>query len=378
MPRTADMKPVLRRKGRPLPWCVSQAKSLSPTGKKREKWFPSREAGATWIRGEKARLKAFRDKAQDLSDDEKHEAAQAFPIARENGFTVLDAVREKAAVVAAQAQSVPVAQMIDEAIAQLRKENKSARHIGTAKHVGDGMKFYFGDSRNGFLLCSQLTTKAAQEWLDYLANSLAPETLKQYRRYGHLFCELGRRRGYFKTNPFADVHLAYQKQDEHEEITILTPAQVRTLLDAAEDKIKPYLALCAFAGLRPSEAQRLLWSDVSGGMIFIRQRKGISSTRHNRFVQITPNLLEWLPPLSERTGKIYWGRRMFRRTVQAAGLDPWFEDCLRHSAITYWMALHPNEQEAAARFGNSPAVIFKNYRTAVPEKTAREYYEIKP
>lgn len=371
MPRSADMRAVKRRPDRPQSWVVAQAASLSPTGKKRERWFVSKEKADTWIKSEKTRLRSFSDKSAGLTDEEKMEAAQAFVLCRTHGFSLLEAAREKAISIAAEKDSIMVSAMVSKAVAQMRKERKSARHIGQAVHIANRMVGHFIG-----LTCGQLTTAKAQEWLDGLADTLAPETLKQYRRYGHLFCEHGRiRGGYFKTNPFKDVQLNYNKEGEHDAISILTPAQVRKLLECADDKLKPYLALCAFAGLRPSEAQGLNWEDVFSQSIYVRAKS--AKTRRHRHVDTSENLAEWVEPLPT-AGKVYWSRRLFRRAVEAAGLTPWQPDVLRHAYGSYWLALHKDENRLAQEMGNSPNIIVQNYRVPVSEADAKEYFSIVP
>lgn len=374
MPRTASMKPVMRRPGRSLPWCVTQAKSISPTGRRRDKWFSTKEKAKSWIKDEEQRLRSYSDKARGLSDEQKLEAGEAFAICQELNFRLIDAVREKAAVVRRDLISAPVSQMVDEAITQLEKENKSATHIRTARYVGKKFKAAFPDT-----LASQLTTAKIQGWLDSLSPALSPETLKQYRRYVSLFCEHGRiRGGYLQASPTRDVKLSY-KGNGSDEVSILTPEQVKRLLNAADDKLRPYLAILAFAGLRPSEAQGLWWKDIDlDAGIYVRAAS--AKTRKHRFVMVRPNLRQWLGNVPTLPGcnTVYFSRRAFRRAVKNAGLEPWQEDCLRHSFGSYWLALHHDENRLAQEMGNSPAVIITNYRRPVNKKQAEEYFKITP
>lgn len=364
------MRPVLRRHGRSLPWVVTQARSISPTGKRRDKWFSTKEKANAWIKDETARLRSYSDKARGLSDEQKIEASEAFTLCDELGFKLIEAVREKAVSVRAALASAPVSVMVDEAVAQLAKEGKSSRHITTARYVGKKFKAAFPD-----LLASQLTTRRIQDWLDSLANTLAPETLKQYRRYVSLFCEHGRiRGGYLQSSPTRDIKLSYQRNGQHGEISILTPDEVRRLLGAAKPELRPYIALCAFAGLRPSEAQRFWWCNDLIGTLYVTAKS--AKTRSHRLVTVLPNLRPWLRMNGE--DKVFYSRRAFRKAVEAAKLIPWREDCLRHSFGSYWLALHHDENKLAQEMGNSPAVIITNYRRPVTIKAAKEYFEITP
>lgn len=55
-------------------------------------------------------------------------------------------------------------------------------------------------------------------------------------------------------------------------MTIPTPQQVRTLLEAADERFQAYIAVCAFAGLRLGEAAALRFSDVD----FLRRQLHVS------------------------------------------------------------------------------------------------------
>jgi hypothetical protein len=50
----------------------------------------------------------------------------------------------------------------------------------------------------------------------------------------------------------------------------------------------------------------------------------------------------------------------------------------RHSYCSYHYALHRNENLTAAEAGNSPNVIFSNYREMVTPEQAKDYWEIRP
>jgi integrase len=66
----------------------------------------------------------------------------------------------------------------------------------------------------------------------------------------------GRRRGYLPANPAADIKIRRRPEGE---VSILTPDELRNLLSKCAPEIVPYVAICAFAGLRPAEAASLLW-----------------------------------------------------------------------------------------------------------------------
>ena len=56
----------------------------------------------------------------------------------------------------------------------------------------------------------------------------------------------------------------------------------------------------------------------------------------------------------------------------------WKRNGLRHSFISYRMAIRQNENQVATEAGNSPAMIFRHYRELVTRQQARAWFAIKP
>ncbi len=66
------------------------------------------------------------------------------------------------------------------------------------------------------------------------------------------------------------------------------------------------------------------------------------------------------------------------REVVAAAKVPWRPNALRRSFISYRMATVKNENQASLEAGNSPAMIFSDYRQLVTEPEGREWFAIMP
>lgn len=56
----------------------------------------------------------------------------------------------------------------------------------------------------------------------------------------------------------------------------------------------------------------------------------------------------------------------------------WKHNGLRHSFISYRVGVIKNVAQVALEAGNSPQVIFSNYRELVTEKAAKEWFAITP
>ncbi len=70
------------------------------------------------------------------------------------------------------------------------------------------------------------------------------------------------------------------------------------------------------------------------------------------------------------TNEVLW-------VAKKAGVD-WKRNGLRHSFISYRMALVKNENTMALEAGNSPQMIFSHYRELVTESEAEEWFSIFP
>jgi hypothetical protein len=80
------------------------------------------------------------------------------------------------------------------------------------------------------------------------------------------------------------------------DVGIFTPGQVQRILNAVEDRLKPFFALLFFSGLRKEEASRLDVAQVREGLrsgsIFVNG--SIAKTNRNRAIALNENLKMWL------------------------------------------------------------------------------------
>ncbi len=74
---------------------------------------------------------------------------------------------------------------------------------------------------------------------------------------------------------------------------ILTPDELAQLLAVVDDpQLKLFIAIGAFAGLRPSEIERLRWRNIGTDTIVLG--RDVTKTKRRRVVPISANLREWL------------------------------------------------------------------------------------
>jgi len=172
-----------------------------------------------------------------------------------------------------------------------------------------------------------------------------------------------------------------QKADSGE-TDFYRPVEFRAMLDAADDTMRPIIALQGLAGIRLQEAQRLTWQDVFSvaGHVAISATK--SKTRSRRLVEICPALAAWIEPYRQHEGALW---TQSRDTYHAAFVElreaqkiPARKNGLRHGFCTYHFALHDNENLTAAQAGNSPAVIHSAYKGLATKADAKKWFNVKP
>jgi integrase len=218
---------------------------------------------------------------------------------------------------------------------------------------------------------------------DWLADRESAVTTRvgNIGRLSALF-SFGVRRGWLVTNPCTQL-----------ERIRLEPARPKILAPDAAERLmrwvqfhKPsamaYFSLALFAGIRPEETEKLLWSafDGSGGLIVVDAC--VSKVRHRRIVELHPTALEWLQVARQGGSLLPMHRMMRRRLLKEArvilGFSGWPQDVLRHSAASYLMAKYRDAGRVADWLGNSPSILLRHYRELVTAEAAAAFWSIRP
>jgi integrase len=239
-----------------------------------------------------------------------------------------------------------------------------------------------------------VTRKDVRDWLD--ANT---RTFSNWKKHCTLI------RGFFAfaidcelrdDNPAAGLKNMAHEVVEYS-IEIYTPEEISRLLSAAVEyeqeagnrrraapSVVPVLALGAFAGIRPAEIQRLLWTDVNFRTKRITVHKTTAKKRRKRSVPISDNLAAWLLPYAKESGPISpsdsYLRSVRPRLLKTAGIEKWLHDGLRHSFGSYHCEHHHRPDWTAQIMGHRDTrVMNDHYVTAVDDpEDAERYWNIRP
>ena len=188
-----------------------------------------------------------------------------------------------------------------------------------------------------------------------------------------------------------EAEFATRFDDKGGDIGIYSPEQFRILLTNIEKRFVPFVALGGFAGLRTIEILRLEWEDIWFDQDVIEVGKDKAKTATRRLPPILLALKAWLQPLAKKSGPVLEGvrddfhfTRLFKKAtdklVDANGepLLRLVHNGLRHSFCSYRLAVTKSAAQVSLEAGNSPKMLFENYRELVTEKAAKEYFGILP
>jgi hypothetical protein len=91
-----------------------------------------------------------------------------------------------------------------------------------------------------------------------------------------------------------------------------------------------------------------------------------------------PPLRSWLKKYQGRDGKIIENIKVAYRLTETSKKSgvPWKGNALRHSFASYRLAEIQSAPQVALEMGNSPAIIFSNYRELVPREQATLWWNL--
>jgi integrase len=221
------------------------------------------------------------------------------------------------------------------------------------------------------------TSQEIDAWLRSL--EVAPGTRNSMLRCIKVFFSFARSRNYLPEDRSTAADAVRLVKNVSDDYSIFTPEQMETILHAAPPRLVPLLAFGAFSGIRVAELSRLDWSAVDLERRIVEIRKGQAKTASRRVVPITDNLAAWLEPL-KRKGKVIPAKNLnVDMTALARALKiEWPHNVLRHSFISYRIATEKSADQVALESGNSPSIIFKNYRELTTEEEAGKWFSILP
>ena len=216
-------------------------------------------------------------------------------------------------------------------------------------------------------------------------------TKNNYRAALATLLSFARQEGYLQRGIPTEAEYSARYDARGGEIGVYTAEKLRTLLFGLEPRLMPFVAIGAFAGLRSAEIVRLEWQEIRLTQSVIEIKASKAKTASRRLAPILPVLAEWLSPVRKESGRVLAGvsdefalATQFKRAVDAIAdedgkpLIRIVHNGLRHSFITYRMAILKNAAQVALEAGNSPRMIFEHYRELATEAEANAWFAVRP
>ena len=296
------------------------------------------------------------------------EAAEAFSLLPD-GVTLLEVVRAGLRTLRATPSSdTPFHVLAEMFVAERGRELRETTTANYRRCLSRALEA-LGDNVAAY------TTAALRE---YVAQ-MTPHNRNRNLRALSAFFSWAVESGHLKTSPVSGIRLAKVAEPSR---AVLTPEQMAHLLKAAEAvdaRTVPYFALCAFAGLRPTEAVRLTSSEI--GAEYITLGAAQTKTASARTVAIRPNLRAILDrhPVRESVTQGLSPdrfRKVLVAVVKASGIQ-WTQDVLRHSYASYAYELSRDAAATAAEMGHTgTSIFFRHYRGLVPPGSGERWFAI--
>lgn len=196
-----------------------------------------------------------------------------------------------------------------------------------------------------------------------------------------VFFSFCKKRKWIEENPCDGLE---RERIDHGVPSVLTPVQCARLLEAARQisrEALPWFVLSMFAGIRSFEIGRLAWKDID----LIRKQVilGSSATKgrrplDRRIVPLSDNAVAWLKLGGEVPYHTVNHRSRIDAIQESAGITPWPQNVLRHTAASYLLAREQDAAKVTLWLGNSDRMLFAHYRDLVTPEASAEFWKIFP
>lgn len=425
------------------PWLVVVPRRLSATGKRQYKRFSTRAAASSFVSQLTASVKQHGEHPMEAitgaaATDAKHAASLlegtglTLTAAAQLIVTLLQRQGSVANLLSAggegrgeQGEAAAAAPLprsradgthaisVADAVAAL---NASKAHQAATTVANRATRFRTLLRRNRGLAATPLASLTAPQITEAL-NRAWPSAPVSWNDCHKQLCALytfALRKGYCTASPMAAIDPRHDVEEA--EITALRPHELRALFAAcrhatAEERasaagadaytrrcivqdctaLRPYIALCAFAGVRPAECARLRWCDVGWEDAVISVRSAQSKTGGTRHIELHPALAAWLracrPAAAADTdlitpaANLKWRLRCIRRRAGYNEQNPWQDDVLRHSYATYYLKAGGELPRLMLNMGHSSTrLLYTRYTNmaGITRAMAAAWWQIMP
>ncbi len=351
-----------------LKWTV---KGHYVQGKRVRQFFKTKAEAETFVAQLTIKAENLGTRATQIDPRLHIMAIEAYELLAPRGKTILDAAKFYVNHLSVVERSCTVEELIASLLQRKESDGKRDRYL---KDLRTRLAHFQQDY--GKRIVATITATDCDDWINSFR--LSAQSRNNYRSVLSILFGYAVARGYCADNPLEKVAKA---KVIDKPVEVLTPDETRRLLENTEPDMLPYVAIGAFAGLRPAEISRLDWSEVRLDRNFIEVAAAKSKTASRRLVNILPNLKAWIEPLTRTTGRITPPNPRMKLNLarKRAGIERWPSNALRHSFASYHLAKFQDAPALALQLGHTTtAMLFSHYREVVAPVSADEYWAICP
>ena len=274
-----------------------------------------------------------------------------------------------------------VADVYKEFLASLEQDEASPRYLEDCRSRMGQIKDHF----RGYIHAVESADLVA--WLSRKKISL--RTRKNYRNAAVTFWSFAKAKGYLPRDQQTEAELLpYRKRTKaarmRPEIGTYEAGDLRKILEAAPDNLRPVFAIGAFAGLRQSELHRLTWGNLHPSFIEVSAMDNKNPVRRHAPVLVA--LKEWLAghPRGQDDERICAQfskesalARAMTKAVKKAGVQP-VHNGLRHTWSSARVAVTDDVNQTSREAGNSPGVILRDYVKVMTRAKGQAWFNVRP
>jgi integrase len=361
-----------------------------PNGKRIRAWFDSEADAKAEAKKQNSQLEDYGSKSFTLSASQRAQAEEAIRLLTPYGLSLVDAAQAVISRLELASKSITIRELVsktEEYYQAIVDRNEATEgHLENLRKAGRRLNAAFGDVRT-----SELSPGRIEGWLNGLKNKegepLATATRNQVHTYVHRIFWYGKKIGVLASNPLEDAKKARSRKMK--DISVLTTDQLDKLMKAASPEIIPFFAIGAFAGLRVDEIHKLDWKHIDLEHRKIDLTWFPTKTLQPRWAPISENLVAWLNPHFRPCGSLIPVarngnnskqrlRNLREKAEKEAGLWPWHKNCLRHSFISYRLALMEDVGKVALEAGHDAKTLAAFYRRPIRKEDAGKFWEVLP
>ena len=359
-----------------LPWRVNVPAQYSESGKRERVYFATQSDAKTFADKQKIRIENQGTATHLLTASQREAAVTAFQLLGNaaSPSRLIDIVRQHLEFEKKKFASVTVKSLCEHFTkSKATKSSHYRRQLNTALEILKPL------AENPVLAISPSD-------FDPLLSKYPAAAKNAHLRVLKAAFNFAIKREWCTTNPVLKLDFAEIKRTE---VEVLTNAEVKALLKACcatAWELLPYHLFGIFAGIRPLELERMQWEHVREDEKHILLPPDVTKTGTRRVIEMEHTLCVWLRWFKWKnpafTGSIVEKsnlRGRLRDVREAAKIEEWVQDVMRHTYASNWLAKFENVDRLRANMGHrSNDVLWNHYHRAVLRKDAETFWKLTP